>query len=189
MSTKPPYSEEAKASAIALLGEVGLAETWRRTGISKPTLSLWGRNAGLTFDTSKTMAAVAQHEARQHELREQLRTMLLEKAIDLLERMDAPHIEFKGKDADQVTYPIAPAAAVQNYATSAAIMIDKYRLEAGEATSRNESRDLTHDDHEAAILRDVLQRELARRAEQRDPAARTAETAVEGDTPTEAVTT
>lgn len=186
MSTRPAYSEEEKAAAIAQLAELGLAETWRRTGISKPTLSLWGKRAGLTFDTSKTMAAVAQHEARQKELREELRTALLEKAVDLLQRMDSEHVDFKGKDADQVVYPIAPAGAVQNYATSVGILIDKYRLEAGEATSRNESRDITHDDHEAAILRDVLQAELARRGQRSDDPPAVDETAVESGTPTEA---
>ena len=40
-----------------------------------------------------------------------MRELLLVKAKDALERMDQPHIEFKGKDATQVTYPKAPASA------------------------------------------------------------------------------
>jgi transposase-like protein len=160
------YTPAEKAAAIKQLTEFGLAETWRRTGISKPTLSLWGKRAGLTFDTSKTEAATAQHEARQAELRVQLRVMLLEKAVDLLERMDAPHVEFKGKDADRVEYPIAPAGAVQNYATSAAILIDKYRLEMGEVTGRTETQSVTGglNDDERARLRDAIDRYYGRRA-------------------------
>ena len=77
--------------------------------------------------------------------------------------MDAPHIEFKGKDAISVEYPIAPAGAVQNYATSVGILIDKYRLEVGEATNRSESKTITDglNDHEKQRLRDVLDEVLA----------------------------
>ena len=90
---------------------------------------------------------------------------LLERAADLLERMDEPHVEFKGKDADQVTYPMAPAAAVQNYATSAAILIDKFRLEMGEATGRQEHWSNDYADHEARSIADTIRAELARRAD------------------------
>jgi hypothetical protein len=78
----------------------------------------------------------------------------------VLKRMDEPHVDFKGKDADRVVYPVAPAAAVQNYATSAAIMLDKYRLEVGEATARTESFS-GMDDHERAALREAIQKAIA----------------------------
>lgn len=186
--TRTAYSEQEKTQALDLIREVGLAEAWRRMRhIPKPTLGSWAQKAGIHSDAAaKTALATEAAEARAKQLRAELRLAMLEKAVDLLQRMDAEHVEFKGKDADMVTYPIAPASAVQNYATSVAILVDKYRLEAGEATSRNESRDITHDDHEAAVLRDVLQRELARRSEQPDAEAGTAEVAVAGDTPTEA---
>lgn len=168
--TKASYSDEEKATALDLIREVGLAEAWRRMAhIPKPTLGSWAQKAGIHSDAAaKTAPAVEAAEARAKQLRAELRLGLLEKAVDLLQRMDAPHVEFKGKEADEVTYPIAPSGAVQNYATSVGILIDKYRLEAGEATSRNESRDLTHDDHEATVLRDILQTELARRAQRSD---------------------
>ncbi len=66
------------------------------------------------------------------------------------------------------------------------IAIDKGQLLAGHATSRNENRDLTHDDHEAAILRDVVQEELARRGERGDAAPGADAPAVESGAPAEA---
>ena len=168
------YSADEKANALILYASDGLAEAWRRTGIPKPTIASWARRAGLphTDASAKTQAATEAAEDRAKKLRAELRLGLLEKAVDLLARMDAPHTEFKGKDAQVVEYPIAPAGAVQNYATSVGILIDKYRLEIGEATTRSESRALTEDmdDHERAALRDAIDGELARRMAARTPA-------------------
>lgn len=142
--TRRSYTTEEKAAGLAAVIAEGLAGAWRTTGIPKPTLAMWARDAGLQTDgAAKTQAATLAASARADQLRAELRLHLLEKAVDLLERMDAPHVEFKGKDAAPVTYPIAPSGAVQNYATSVGILIDKYRLEVGEATNRTESRDLT----------------------------------------------
>lgn len=151
------YSADEKAAALNLYVSDGLAEAWRQTGIPKPTIASWARRAGFphTDAAAKTRAATISAAARADQLRAELRLSLLEKAVDLLERMDAPHVEFKGKDSTEVTYPIAPAGAVQNYATSVGILIDKYRLESGEATERTERRDLTgqltDDELDAAI--------------------------------------
>ena len=164
------YSAEERAEALILYASEGLAETARQTGIPKPTIASWVTRAGLphTDSTVKTEAATEAAQSRAKQLRADLQLRLLEKAVDLLDRMDAEHVDFKGKDADMVTYPIAPAAAVQNYATSVGILIDKYRLEMGEATTRNESRALSDDlaplsDHERRALRVAIDRELERR--------------------------
>lgn len=161
------YSADEKAEALIVYASEGLSETARRTGIPKPTIASWVSRAGLphTDTSAKTEAATQAAMERAHRLREDLRVRLLEKAVDLLDRMDAPHVDFKGKDAGEVTYPIAPAAAVQNYAVSVGVLIDKYRLEVGEATTRSESRALTEgmDDHERTALRDAIDGELARR--------------------------
>src|SRR3990167_922087 len=168
------YSAKERADTLALYAVVGLAETARQTGIPKPTVASWVTRAGLphTDSTRKTEAATAAAESRAKQLRVDLRLKLLEKAVDLLDRMDAPHVEFKGKDVTEVEYPIAPAAAVQNYATSVGILIDKYRLEMGEATDRMEHKTLTEgmDDHERATLRSVL-----------DAALQAADSVAEGD--------
>lgn len=160
------YIEEERIAAVELVASVGLAEAWRQTKIPKPTLVSWCQKAGVErFRPEQTRMAVEAAQAKAAELRQQLTYLLLEKAVDLLGRMDAEHVEFKGKDADQVTYPIAPASAVQNYATSAAILIDKYRLEMGEATGRTESTLLSgRSDHEQRILGDIINAELERRA-------------------------
>lgn len=139
------WTESQKTEAIQLVAEFGLAHAWRETGIPKPTLVRWCKDAGVErFHPEQTRTAIDALQARAEMLRESLRLGLLEKAEDLLERMDAPHTEFKGKDSDEVTYPIAPASAVQNYATSAAILIDKHLLMSGEATGRTESVSLSH---------------------------------------------
>lgn len=174
------YTAEEKAAALALYGEVGLAEAWRQTHIPKPTIASWARRAGLphTDAAAKTQAATMAASARADQLRAEIRLKLLEKTSDLLDRMDAEHVEFKNsaKEIREVVYPIAPADAVRAYATSVGILIDKYRLEVGEATTRSESRDLTaqlsDDELDAAIAE---AEEALRRADEaskdRSPAA------------------
>lgn len=143
------YTDDEKAKALALYQEVGLAEAWRTTGIPKPTIASWARRTGLphTDAAAKTREATIAASARADQLRASIRLKLLEKVDDLLDRMDGEHVEFKNsaKEIREVRYPIAPAGAVQNYATSVGILIDKYRLEVGEATTRSESRDITSD--------------------------------------------
>ena len=178
------YTAEEREQAVALVAEHGLAYTWRQTGIPKPTLARWADDAGVErTNTEKTRAATDALRERHASLREQVRLELLEKVADLLDRMDAPHTEFKGKDADAVVYPIAPAGAVQNYATSVGILIDKYRLEIGEATGRTESWTNDHPDHEARDIAEAIRQELAQRKRHR--AQEGAEPVpVEGDRPT-----
>ena len=160
------YTMDQKAAALAIYVEKGVAEAWRQTGVPKGTIASWARRGKVhTVAPAKTREATEMLMAQTAELRERLRLKLLEKADDLLDRMDAEHVEFKGKDADEVIYPIAPAAAVQNYATSAAILLDKHLLMSGEATGRTESTLLRgKSDHEQQLLADVLNRELERRA-------------------------
>ena len=138
------FTDEEKQEALLLYVDVGPAEASRRTGISPLTISSWAKRSGLhTNAVVKTKAATEALIAKADSMRVELRVRMLAKALDLVDRMDAPHVEFKGKDANQVSYPVAPAGAVQNYATSIGILIDKYRLEVGEATGRYESRDIT----------------------------------------------
>jgi len=138
------HTEDEKAEALSLYVDLGPAEAARRSGVSPLTISSWARRAGLhTNAPTKTKEATEALIIRAQSMREELKIRMLHKALDLLDRMDAPHVEFKGKDANPVTYPIAPAGAVQNYATSVAILLDKYRLESGEATERTENVSVT----------------------------------------------
>lgn len=164
------FTAAQRADAVALVEEHGLAEAHRRTGIAKSTLTSWVRGKGASGHRPERQRNAIEARALQRvELREKLRTQLLQTAIKALERIDQPHVEFKGSKASQVTYPVATASAFQHYVTSAAIAIDKYRLEAGEATDRTERRDLTSqfDDHENDLIGQIIRDELARRADER----------------------
>jgi hypothetical protein len=182
------YTMDQRAEALAIYVQKGVAEASRQTGVPKPTIASWARRGRVhTVAPVKTRAATEMLMAQTAELRERLRYKLLEKADDLLDRMDAEHVDFKGKDVEEVIYPIAPAAAVQNYATSVGILIDKYRLEIGEATGRTESWTNDHIDHERGIA-EAIRQELAQRAGQR--ATKDAESSVVGsDSPTGADST
>ena len=156
---KRVYDETEREAALTIVVERGLADAVRETGIPKSTIEGWVQSRGIrTVRPAKMAEARAAAEDRIVTLRAALRLSFLEKIHDLLARMDAPHIDFKGKDANAVTYPIAPAAAVQNYATSVGILLDKFRLESGEATGRTESRSLSDvmPDHEKEALADAI---------------------------------
>lgn len=142
------FTEKQRDEALRSVEAVGIRQTERQLGISHSTLQSWIRRYGITpFTTEKrraqTEAGRLQAAANTALRREELRTKLIEKAHDLLERMDKPHVDFKGKEAELVTYPIAPSDAVRNYAVAFAVLIDKFRLEVGEATDRTESVNLT----------------------------------------------
>lgn len=179
------YSMEERAVALAIYVEKGVAEAWRQTGIPKPTIASWARRGRVhTNAPVKTQAATAQLQANAAKLRAELRLRLLEKAADLLDRMDAEHIDFKGKDAGEVVYPIAPAGAVQNYATSVGILIEKFRLEMGEVTDRTEALSITDglDPDTKRALRERLARSV-RGESQPEGAADAAERAGTGVDP------
>jgi transposase-like protein len=160
------YTDEERQNTLALYIEVGPREAARRTGVPLRTISNWAHNDGVATDAvpEKTRAATEQAKAlseqRRAEKRDRLRELLLDRAVDLLERMDSPHSEWRGqKDPVKVTYDKAEAGACQQYAVATGILIDKYRLEVGESTSRSEVSSPSRDVNEG--LRDEL---AARRA-------------------------
>lgn len=112
--TMSRYTDQDRQNALHLYTEHGTAETSRQTGIPERTIVRWANQAGLVShaDRKKTQAA---REAR----RSRIRDLLLEKTETLLESMDS-------SNAGKLAVPIG-------------ILIDKYRLEMGEATSRSES--------------------------------------------------
>ncbi len=158
------YSDQQRAAAMVHAQRHGNGAAARKFGFPRTTIQKWMQSAGVEPGTTalsgKTAKATEASRTRREYLRERLRTRLLEEANWALDRIHKPHIDFKGDKVQKITYPVAPASAVQAYATTAGILIDKYRLEVGEATSRNESRDLTHDDHETELFRDAIRREL-----------------------------
>lgn len=153
------YTPEQRSRALELYVTKGCCHAARELGIPKTTIANWAKAAGLEPPTENMTEGVKAVEARAAVKRAALKELLLDKALDLAHRMDEPHIDFKGKDVHKVTYPKAPAAACQQYATSIGILIDKFRLENGEVTGREEV--VTVDAVDAAI-RD-LEAELERR--------------------------
>jgi len=155
------YTEEQKAEALAAYLEVGSAEAGRRLGIPSRTIRHWVTQRALAqVRREKTEVAIAQLVLLQEHMREELRTRLLEKGLDALDRMDQVHVDYRGKDSVRVEWEVAPAAAFKDYAVAMAVLLDKYRLEMGEATQRVEESGA--DDIERSIRQ--LVDEMARRA-------------------------
>lgn len=153
----PSYSEDQRAEAIALYVEHGPTEASRRLNIPKGTITRWAKRAGAeTVSPANTRAATEAATAKAGQRRAELRQLLLEKALDALRRMDAPHKDYRGKDADEVWWDKAPSGDMKNYATTAAILIDKLRLEEGAATSREEHVQTSEVDRELERLADEL---------------------------------
>lgn len=136
---KREYTDDQRDGALGLVAEHGFREAHRRSGIPLSTLFSWGTAAGVrSVQVQKSRSAIEAAEARIAEKREIVRELLLEKAADLIERMDEPHKDFKGSGVTEVTYDTATSTDVRNYSVAAAVLIDKHLLMSGEATERIE---------------------------------------------------
>lgn len=134
------YSDEEKERALALYETEGPTAVFAQLGIPKSTVMSWAIANGVrTVRNERTAEAVEAARLDRAHTRELLRDEMLRRALDLLERMDDPHVDFKGKDADEVIYPRPSPSGCQAYATAAAILLDKFRLEVGEVTGRTET--------------------------------------------------
>lgn len=164
--TRRTYTDEEKGEALALYVEEGPTAVEAALGIAKSTVHTWAVAEGLRTVRNERMAEAREAIAADRAvLRERLRTELVAKALDLLGRMDEEHIDFRGKDAVQVTFPKASASGCQSYATAAAILLDKYRLEMGEATGRQEHTVETTTDRELRALVAEMRPDLAERVD------------------------
>lgn len=135
MAKRREWTPEQRAEVIELYKVHGVAETVRRTGVPRGTISDWVRQAGAQTSVAKTTTeATAVSKARNNEKYEELKGLVLDAAKDMIVRTKRPHKDFRGKEAIEVWWDEAPADACKNYLTSAAIMIDKYRLMSGEST-------------------------------------------------------
>lgn len=142
------YGKDEKEKAIDLAVRLGPAEESRQCDIPSGTLKRWMHEAGERTSVlpeeimaeaaarrAKTAFAVEGAKERQNILREEIRETLLLRAKDALDRMVKPYIDFKGNAGTERLYPEAPADAFKAFATAAAILLDKYRLEQGETTA------------------------------------------------------
>ena len=160
---KRTYSPERKAEALAACAEWGQYRASKELGIPQRTIGRWAQAAGIVSRRDEKLKAA--HEAYEANIavkRAELKQLLIDKAVDLAHRMDEEHIDFKSAGPAgpmEVTYPKATAQACQQYATAIGILIDKFRLESGEVTGREEV--VTIDAIDKEIQR--LESELARR--------------------------
>lgn len=134
------YTDDEKAAAVALCVEEGLAECERQTGIAKSTVRGWITPEDRERMDARASAKTAAATKAASEKRTQIRTKLLERAERMLDRLVEPETDYRGQQAREVTFPEAQPASAKALATTAAILIDKYRLEVGEVTDRTEHR-------------------------------------------------
>lgn len=122
------YTDIQKTEAVELFDKVGRAEASRQTGIPGRTIGSWVKAAGGSAQAKIEKTAIAREvlAAVQSKKREELRVLLL----------DAPiyHV--------QQAIETGKARDAQSWMTAAAIGVDKFRLEMGEATGRTETMEL-----------------------------------------------
>lgn len=159
----PEYTEAQKDAAIDRASAAGASTAAKETGINRSTIWRWMKERDLptAANNARNRDAVAEVQARAAEVRARVGSKLLVRVEELLDRMTAPYQDVRSGHLRKFTKP--PANAAKDLAIAAAVLIDKYRLEMGEATTRGEHRDLTGDDHESEALRDAIKRELSTR--------------------------
>lgn len=133
-----------QAEAMRMYVTDGPHAAARATGVPYATVASWARRRGLHMvdqNTRVPVEAIEALRARRAVIREELGLRMLAQALRLVQRMEEPHVEYvAGSGGPQpVAYPHAPAKATQAYGVAVAILLDKYRLEQGEATERSES--------------------------------------------------
>lgn len=153
------FTAEQKAEAVRLYLEIGPDEAAEQVGCSRRAIYTWLGMHGVQpkKEDEQRQDTIDRHAAK----RETLRELLMDQAIEVLHRMNEPHIQWETQYGEQVEilHMKAEAGDCRNYATSAGILIDKYRLEMGEATSRTVTEG--SDDIDRSVAQLVA--ELARR--------------------------
>ena len=164
-SKRTPWPRELKAEALRIWREQGPAAASKATGIPNGTIGAWAARAALQplHRNRVPLEALEVVRAQRAALREELELRMLEVALRLVKRIEEPHVEFQssGGVVQPVELPQASPRAAREYATAAAILLDKYRLERGEATDRTEHGQVRHmadslSDEERTRLRDWL---------------------------------
>lgn len=160
-----PWPAELKRQALELWRSEGPAAASKATGIPAGTIGAWATRAALQ-PLHRNRVPVEALEVLRHQraaLREELELRMLDTALRLVKRIEEPHVEFlsSGGVVQPVELPQASAKAAREYAVAAAVLLDKYRLERGEATDRTEHGQVrpmadSLTDQERATLRDFL---------------------------------
>lgn len=107
---KRTYSPEEKEEALAVCVECGQYRASKQLGIPQSTIADWAKRAGVrSTGREKVRAAAEAHEAYCAAKRAELKKLLIAKAVDLVGRMDEPHIDFKTSAGARPTTPTSPS--------------------------------------------------------------------------------
>jgi len=160
------YTPEERSHALELYVRVGPCQAARETGIKKPTIRSWAKKAGLKPPTEHIGEAAKATEARIAAKRAAIKEKLIDRAAEMLERMGESMSVWVGSGATPVEVKVEkpPAGVCKDLATTVGILIDKFRLEAGEVTSRDEHHNIQQSelDHDIdALLAEMAHREKA----------------------------
>lgn len=101
MPRNAPIDDETRQRILALHGEGRTRnDIARETGVSGATVTKVVKAAGRSFDRTATKAATEARQADLAERRARLREKYLQRADELLDQMDKPHLAFNfgGKD-------------------------------------------------------------------------------------------
>lgn len=157
---RPSYSDKQKAAALEMYEEKGPSAVERELKIPKSTVRSWAKAAGVrTVRQEKTHAATEAATADRTLKREQLKAKLLDRILDLVDRMSEPAEDFVGKDGDRVRYERAPAKDCQHLGITTGILIEKLELLEGRATGRQDVRNVDQIDREIERLTEQAAKE------------------------------
>lgn len=160
------WDDEVKQAALLLLadGSKTFYEVRDETGVPVGTLHRWATEAGLERSDDKTEAAASRRRLRLSVKREAIAEEFLDRVEDLMGRMDLPHVVGYTKDEGPIVLPMGASADCKNYATAAAILLDKFRLEMGEHTESRRTETTTAAEQAKAKLDDLSERRNAKSA-------------------------
>ena len=163
------YTDQQRQDALDAYVDHGLAETARRTGIPRGTVSSWATRAGLQTAAATALRARERTEAARarwaevsEERRQELAGRLLDEVHALADQLQAPSLVRQvvvlsgGKDAPaswevaDVELPSPPAKDQQARAAAIGVLVDRLQLLSGAVTERH-STDLAGLDLEAEL--------------------------------------
>lgn len=131
--SRASYTAEEKAAALKQYQEYGVAETARRTGIPKGTISSWAVSAGLESSARETTRAACEAQSLNFKARRQrIAERLLTQAEGYLDRMEDPEeyqtlARVEGSE-ESIRPGFIPSKDRQHEATAFAILIDKEKI-------------------------------------------------------------
>jgi transposase-like protein len=166
------WPEETRRRALECYQESGAAVAARLTGVGINTIRFWAREAGVQPpDDYRAQFAkyaemgIAWTEAQVDAMRKDLRGKLIAMALRTVQRIDEPY-EDHTPSGKIIEHEAPPANATRDFAIAAGILIDKFRLESGEASQIFGSVDVLPalDDHEKAALAQVLRDAIKEKA-------------------------